>query len=103
MLAPYRGGERAHLGERREVGGIERTRRVAGLAHRREHVLAALPVAAVDQHAGAGRRKRERDDAADAVGRAGDQDGLAGELHGQLGSNLPQIGERADTREPAAV
>ena len=75
-LAPHRIGQRAHLRERREVGAKE-ARLAAALRDPLDESLAPRAVAPVQDDARAIRREPLGDIAADAVGRAGDEDGLA--------------------------
>src|SRR6202789_4527659 len=79
-IAPHRVGKRAHLGERGEVSGQE-ARLAPLLRDALNHDLAAGPIAAVDDDAPAPRGQALSDIAADAIGRAGYENGLA--LRGQ--------------------
>jgi hypothetical protein len=77
-------GHRAHLGERREVGPVGaqplRARRLAQLA---EGAVEALLAAAVEQDGCAAGREIGGHAPAEAVGGAGDQDDLLGDVaHG---------------------
>jgi hypothetical protein len=85
-LLQQRLGEPSHFGKRSEVGLIERRhaffRTHARAANFPQDLLGALLAAAMDEDIGALRRKVLGDDAPDAVGRAGDEDGFSFEQHG---------------------
>ena len=84
-VAQHRLGEPAHFGERGEVGLIERRhaffRTDARAANFPQYFFGALLAAAVDEDVGALRRQALGDDAPDAVGRTGDEDGFSFESH----------------------
>ena len=75
-IAPHRVGEGANLGERGEIRD-EEARLAALLRDSLNHSLAAGPIATVDDDAPALRGQALGDIAPDAVGRAGDENGLA--------------------------
>ncbi len=74
-------GELSRLRQRRQVGLIENRRRAAGPLDVVDHSICPRRVTAVDQQFCALRGKLGRDIAADTVGRAGDEDGLALHVH----------------------
>ena len=74
-------GEPANLRERAEVGEVELRAGIATLAQLVDDGLAPLPVAAVDQRRCSRRAEFERHMPPHPIGGAGDQNGLAAELH----------------------
>jgi hypothetical protein len=76
-------GKLARLGQRCEVRLIERGLAFPLAPDLADDLVSACRVAAVDQQVRTLRRQLQRHVAADAVGRAGDEDRLAGNVHDQ--------------------
>jgi hypothetical protein len=76
---PYGGGKPAHLGQARQIGP-EECRRASRFLDLGDHPGASLGVAAMHQDARPGAPEAAGDNPADAVGRAGDERRLSGQL-----------------------
>ena len=83
IVARHRVGELAHRLHRGKIGGDEAGRTLARLRDLVHHRLAAFGVAAVHDHVGAVGGQGQGQFAAQAVGGAGDQGGLAGVGNGR--------------------
>jgi hypothetical protein len=82
-------GEFSRFGQRRQIGLIEHRRYAASALDVSDHGVAARSIPAMKQHLGALPGELRRDIAADAIGRAGDEDGLAFHVHPEMPLTAP--------------